>query len=67
MATSKEEASYQEGRTSDHESDIGSGDKIITPRERILFAMSMIRTLCGLITGLAGIITLWKVYHLGGH
>ena len=67
MAGPEAETGNQEGVDSDHESDIGTGGKgLVTPREKILFTMSLIRTLCGVLSGLASAMVLLKIYHLGG-
>jgi hypothetical protein len=72
MATAETESSNQEGITRDHESDIGIGKGPITPREKVLYTMSKVRTfcaivaaMCGLVGALAQAIVLWRVFHMG--
>jgi hypothetical protein len=63
MAGTEEKAIGQESRI-DLDSDIGASGKTVTRREKILFAMSMIRTLCGLLSGIASAIVLWKILEM---
>jgi hypothetical protein len=72
MATAETESNNQEGITRDHESDIGTGKGPVTAREKLLFGMSRVRTICaviaaccGLVGALAQAIVLWRVFHMG--
>jgi len=68
MAASKKKANREESGSIDHDSGVDCrGTRPVTPRERTLFMMSMIRTICALLGALAQAIVLYKVYHLGGH
>lgn len=60
MATSKTQADSEESRVIDHDSYIG-----MKGRDRVLFTMSTIRTICALLGALAQAIVLYKIYHLG--
>ena len=65
MATTETESNSQENFIAD-ESDIGpAGKGPVSPRERILFSMSTVRTICALIGALAQAIVLWRVFHMG--
>jgi hypothetical protein len=59
VATSEEKTG---GEESDFDSD--SGFKVVTRREKILFAMSMVRTLCALLSGLASALVLYKILQM---
>ena len=72
METAKTKPNNQAGVTSDHESDIGVGKGPVTAREKLLFGMSRVRTICaviaaccGLVGALAQAIVLWRVFHMG--
>jgi len=59
MAASEEKTSREKS---------GSNDilraEIVTRREKILFAMSLVRTACALLSGLASAIVLYKILEM---
>jgi len=61
MANTEAQTGNQEVGSIDHDSYID-----MTGREKVLFSMSTIRTICALLGALAQAIVLYKVYHLGG-
>lgn len=74
MATSKAKASKQKVRV-DLDSDAGNTQNsgAITPRERTLFRMSMVRTACAVIgaifsmvSGVVAMYMFWKIFIRGG-
>ena len=60
MERAETQADNQESGVIDHDSYIG-----MKGRDRVLFTMSTIRTICALLGALAQAIVLYKVYHLG--
>ena len=64
MAGTETQTSNQEIRI-DLDSDVGATGKTVTKREKILFAMSLIRTACALLSGLASAIVLYKIIQMG--
>lgn len=60
MERTETQADNQKSGTIDHDSYID-----MTGREKTLFTMSTIRTICALLGALAQAIVLYKVYHLG--
>ena len=68
MARAEAEASNKESGGIDHDSGVDCrGTHPITPRERVLFTMSTIRTVCALLGALAQAISLYMIYWLRIH
>ena len=60
MERTEAQTDNQEGGVIDYDSYIG-----MKGRDRVLFTMSTIRTICALLGALAQAIVLYKIYHLG--
>lgn len=68
MAGPEEKTDNQESGSIDHDSYVDCrGTKVITRRERVLFTMSTIRTVCALLGALAQAISLYLIYWLRIH
>ena len=68
MAGAEKKADNQESGSIDYDSYVDCrGPKVTTPRERVLFAMSTIRTVCGLLGALAQALSLYMIYWLRYH
>jgi hypothetical protein len=60
VARTEKKTNKQESGVIDHDSYID-----MTHREKVLFTMSLVRTICALLGALAQAIVLYKVYHIG--
>lgn len=68
MARSETQTNNQENGSYDHDAYVDcTGTKPVTPRERVLFTMSTIRTVCALLGAVAQAISLYLIYWLRIH
>lgn len=68
MAGTEAQTNSKENGSYDHDAYVDcSGTKPVTSRERVLFTMSTIRTVCALLGAVAQAISLYMIYWLRYH